>query len=108
MDAYRDQYATVFNGGKDVVLLAISADPVESLASWAKDKDYPFTFLSDGDGAVGKKYGAYLEAMKLDNRTLYVIDPTGTITYVTAPFRQVDPTAYTELAAAVKQAGGAK
>ena len=50
MDAYRDQYATLFNGGKDVVLLAISADSAPELASWARDRDYPFRFLSDQIG----------------------------------------------------------
>jgi peroxiredoxin len=52
---------------------------------------------------VGKLYGAFVERPNgvLDNRTAYVIDPEGTITYVTAPFRQVDPTAYEELGEAI-------
>jgi len=45
--AYRDQYAQLFNGGKDVVLLAISADQPEELAAWARDAAYPFRCLSD-------------------------------------------------------------
>ena len=44
MDAYRDQYAKLFHGGKDVVLLAISADPADTLAAWARDARYPFRF----------------------------------------------------------------
>jgi len=36
MNAYRDQYATLFHGGKDIVLLAISADPADTLASWRR------------------------------------------------------------------------
>ena len=54
MDAYRDQYAKLFNDGKKVTLLAVSVDPITELASWAKDRNYPFRFLSDPDGKVGK------------------------------------------------------
>ena len=75
MDAYRDQYATLFNGGKDVTLLAISADPDTTLASWARDAKYPFTFLSDVGGTVGKLYGAFNPKYGLDNRTLFVDRP---------------------------------
>ncbi|MFL5521862.1 MAG: peroxiredoxin family protein, partial [Gemmatimonadales bacterium] len=57
MDAYRDQYAKLFNDGKDVTLLAISTDDIGALASWAKDAKYPFTFLSDTGGHVGRQYG---------------------------------------------------
>jgi hypothetical protein len=36
MEAYRDQYATMFNGGKKVVLLGVSVDPDTMLAAWAR------------------------------------------------------------------------
>lgn len=101
MDAYRDQYAQLFKGGKDVVLLAVSTDSVAALASWAHDARYPFRFASDSGGVVGRRYGAFNEKYQLDNRTLFVIGPDGRITWRAAPFREVDPTAYTELAAAI-------
>ena len=101
MNAYRDQYATLFHSGRNVVLLAISADPAEALASWAKDAKYPFTFLSDPGGEAGKLYGAWLPDDKLDNRSLFVVDPGGKISYVATPFREVDRQAYTELGDAV-------
>ena len=47
MDAYRDQYATLFKDGKKVQVFGISVDADTALASWAKDKNYPVTFLSD-------------------------------------------------------------
>ncbi|HSB55578.1 MAG TPA: redoxin domain-containing protein [Gemmatimonadales bacterium] len=106
MDAYRDQYATLFRGGKKVVLLAVSADPDTALASWARDKQYPFRFLSDPDGAVGRKYGAWEPKYKLDNRTLYVVGPDGKISYVADPFQEIDPKAYTSLDAAIAKASG--
>jgi peroxiredoxin len=101
MDAYRDQYAKLFHGGRDVVLLAVSTDSVGALASWAHDANYPFRFGSDSGGVVGKRYGAFNEKYQLDNRTLFVIGPDGRIAWKAAPFREVDPTAYTDLAAAI-------
>lgn len=103
MNAYRDQYAQVFNNGENVVLLAISTDAAAELASWAEDEDYPFLFGSDEGAKVGQMYGAFVETQNglLDNRTAFVVGPTGKITYVAAPFRQVDPTAYEELGQAI-------
>jgi peroxiredoxin Q/BCP len=106
MDAYRDQYATLFRNGKKVVLLAVSVDPDTALASWARDKQYPFRFLSDPDGAMGKAYGAWEGKYKLDNRTLFVVGRDGKIAWVADPFREIDPTAYTELKAAIDRAAG--
>ena len=37
MRAYRDQYASLFDGGEGVTLIGISNDPAEELASWAAD-----------------------------------------------------------------------
>ena len=108
MDAYRDQYATLFHGGKGVVLLAISADPADTLAAWARDAGFPFTFLSDSRGAAGKLYGAWLPDHQLDNRSLFVVGPDGKIAYKATPFREVDPQAYTALGAAVDSIAGGK
>ena len=87
MEAYRDQYARIFRGGDDIVLIAISTDDVE----------------------VGKKYGAWRSLPgggAIDNRTVFVIDGEGVIRYVAAPFREVDPTAYDELAEAIDRIAG--
>ena len=86
------------------MLLAVSTDSVGALASWAHDAKYPFRFASDSGGVVGRRYGAFNEKYQLDNRTLFVIAPDGRIAWRAAPFREVDPTAYTELAAAIDQA----
>lgn len=101
MEAYRDQYATLFNGGKNVTLIGISVDPDTALVSWMKDANFPFIFASDGDGAVGTLYGAYIPANKIDNRSLYVIGPDGRIAYKAQPFRQSSADAYTELGDAI-------
>jgi len=101
MNAYRDQYAQVFNKGRNVVLIAISADPDTTLASWAHDADYPPLFASDTGSAVGRAYGAFNTQYKLDNRNLFVVGPDGRIAYRATPFREIDPTSYTELGAAI-------
>ncbi len=97
MHAYRDQYAQLFNDGQDVVLIAISADPVEELAAWARDDQFPFLMASDPDTEVGKAHGALASRAGMTNRNLFVVGPDGKIAYAAVPFREIDPTAYTEL-----------
>ena len=105
MHAYRDQYAQLFNGGEGVVLIAISADPIEELAAWARDDDFPFLMASDADTKVGAAYGA-LARPGLTNRNLFVVGPDGKIAYRATPFREIDPTAYTALAEAIDELAG--
>jgi peroxiredoxin len=97
MHAYRDQYAQLFKDGQDVVLIAISADPVDTLAAWARDDQFQFLMASDSGAAVGKMYGALAGRPGVTNRTLFVVGPDGKIAYRAVPFREIDPTAYTEL-----------
>ncbi|HKU62890.1 MAG TPA: redoxin domain-containing protein [Gemmatimonadales bacterium] len=104
MNAYRDQYAQLFKDGKGVVLLAISADPDTALASWARDSEYQFLFASDSSLAVGRRYGALATHPGLTNRNLFVVGPDGKIIYRAVPFREIDPTAYKELGAAIAAA----
>ena len=101
MNAYRDQYAQLFKNGRNVVLIAISADPDTALASWARDSEFPFLFASDSGTAVAKKYGALADNPGMTNRNLFVVGPDGRIAYRAIPFREIDPTAYTELGAAI-------
>ena len=101
MEAYRDQYATLFNNGHNVVVLGVSVDADTTQAAWAQESNFPMLFASDPDGSVGRKYGAFDEKNKLDNRSLYVIAPDGRIAYKTQPFRIMAQDAYSELAAVV-------
>jgi peroxiredoxin len=107
MHAYRDQYAQLFKDGQDIVLLAISADPVDALAAWARDDQFQFLMLSDTATAVGKAYGALASRPGMTNRNLFVVGPDGKIAYRALPFREADPTSYTDLGAAVGQLAGA-
>jgi len=110
MHAYRDQYATLFRGGRDIVLIAISVDSAQALESWARDDEFPFLFGSDVGSVVGRQYGAFIErpAGSVDNRSLFVVDAEGKIAHVQAPFREIDPTAYTELGEALDRIAPAK
>ncbi|HUL01616.1 MAG TPA: redoxin domain-containing protein [Gemmatimonadales bacterium] len=101
MHAYRDQYATLFRNGQNVVLIAISTDPVDTLAAWARDDQFQFLFGSDSGAVAGRLYGAFASKYGMDNRNLFVVGPDGRIAYRQVPFREIDPTAYTELAAAL-------
>jgi peroxiredoxin len=106
MHAYRDQYAQLFHGGRNVVLVAISADSAPELAAWARDDEFPFLMASDTGSVVGKRYGAYSQRGNVDNRTLFIIAPDGRIAWRAAPFREIDPSAYTELGAAINRIAG--
>jgi thioredoxin-dependent peroxiredoxin len=103
MNAYRDQYAKLFKNGRNVVLIAISADPDTALASWARDSEFPFLFASDTATVVARRYGALASQAGMTNRNLFVVGPDGRIAYRATPFREVDPTAYTELGAAINK-----
>ena len=107
MTAYRDQYASLFNEGRNVVVVGISNDSPEELGSWLKDEDFPFLFVSDAgtNGATFEAFGG----TKRDNdmagsRAVIVVGPDGRIAGVMPTFAQVDPTAYEELAAMVDAA----
>ena len=101
MNAYRDQYAKLFKDGRNVVLIAISADPDTALASWARDSEFPFLFASDSGTAVARRYGALADQPGMTNRNLFVVGPDGRIAYRATPFREVEPSAYKELGAAI-------
>jgi peroxiredoxin len=100
MHAYRDQYAKLFHGGRNVVLIAISPDSPDALASWAHDDEFPFLMSSDTGSVVGKQYGAYRQ------RTVYVLGPDGNIAWRAASFREIDPASYVELGAAIDRVAG--
>ena len=105
MQAYRDQYASLFKDGQDVVLIGVSTDSAEELASWAKDEDFQFLFGSDADGAAYRAFGGDLrEGGTVDSRADIVVDPEGRIAEVIPRFNQVDPAAYEQLRAAIDRA----
>ena len=107
MEAYRDQYATLFNAGRNVVAIAISVDADTTLASWAGELRTPILFGSDPDQVVGKLYGAAMAERRFNARHVYVIDPDGRIAHRMVPFNELSADAYTELEQAVDRVSSA-
>src|SRR5258705_5816460 len=101
MEAYRDQYAKLFNNGQNVVVIAVSIDADTSLASWARDLQTPILIASDVGEVVGKRYGSIRGG--LDNRNLFVIDPSGRIAHRMIPFNELAQASYDELEQAVRK-----
>jgi len=104
MEAYRDQYASIFRGGRGVTLIGISPDSPEELQSWAEDAHFPFLFAQDADGSVIEAFGGEIRenGMTLE-RAVVVIDPEGRIREWMTPFSAMDPTAYERLGASIAE-----
>ncbi|GMR11967.1 MAG: hypothetical protein BMS9Abin29_0153 [Gemmatimonadota bacterium] len=102
MEAYRDQYASIFRGGRGVTMIGISNDAPEEMASWMADADFPFLFATDIEGQTADSFGTGLRRNAMvSRRTVIVVDPEGRISYTAFPFREIDPLAYEELRAAI-------
>ena len=101
MEAYRDQYAKLFNNGRNVVVIGVSVDPDTALASWARDLDTPVLFASDVGQNIGKRYGSTRGG--LDSRNLFVVDPAGRVAHRMIPFNELSAAAYDELEQAVRK-----
>ena len=102
MQAYRDQYASLFRSGQNVVLIGISNDSPEELASWARDEDFQFLFGSDPDGSAYAAFGGDpRDNGMVGSRAVVVVDPQGRIAEIIPRFNQVDPGAYEQLRTAV-------
>jgi peroxiredoxin len=108
METYRDQYVTLFNNGKGVAVIGISTDEDSVQANWARDAHLPVYFASDPDGKVVKLYDVKYPALNYAKRVLFVVDPSGKISHVMDPFKEMVADSYTELGDAVKKAGEKK
>jgi len=104
-EAYRDQYATIFNDGKGVVAVSISSDGVDELASWARDANFPVLFASDTTGEIAEKYattGTGIGPMKkFYKRVVFVVGTDGRIAHVIRPFSALSQDAYAQLDSAI-------
>jgi peroxiredoxin len=104
MEAYRDQYAKIFNAGKGVTVIGISADDDTVQGNWAREKNFPVIFASDPDATVGKAYDVNYPGYPVTNarrRVVFVIGPDGKVAHIMRPFRELSDTSYVELGDAV-------
>ena len=87
-------------------MLAISTDAVAVQQSWAAEKNFSVTFVSDANGVTGELYAVKFPVGNFLRRVVFVIGPDGRIAHIMRPFRELSAEAYIELGAAVKKARG--
>lgn len=65
-------------------VLGISVDHRHAHAAFAKANAVEYPLLSDfhPKGAVGRRYGVYLEDQGFNSRTTFVVDPEGRISFI--------------------------
>ncbi len=102
LKAFTDRYDELFGEGVEVV--GVSTDSLETHRRFAQSLGAPFKLLSDPSQRVARLYGSKGE--KNARRTVYVIDPSGTITYRDMRFGALDPRSYDALKKAVQEARG--
>ena len=98
MGALRDSFPEVSR--PDVELMAVSADTVFSLRTWADAEGFSFALLSDfwPHGEVAREYGVFLDNKGFANRATFLIDIDGVIraSFITAPGQARSIEEYTE------------
>ena len=99
---FRDENAKLF--GKDVVVLPISADSINSHVSWASDMKFPFGLVSDPTLSTAELYGSRMPGRQMANRTVFVIGKDGRIAWREMKFNALSEETYASLASAVAQA----
>jgi peroxiredoxin Q/BCP len=103
MQTFVQQYDSLF--GPEVVLVAISADSIETHKRFAASLKLPFKLLSDPEQRVSKEY-ASKDKGGYNRRTVYVIGPDGRVKFRNMRFNALDPRDYAELRQAIKAPGG--
>ncbi len=101
MKTFTEQYADLF--GDDVVVVGINADSLDTHVRFAQRLGLPFRLLTDPGQKVSRRYGSD-DTNGYNRRTIYVVDRSGTVTYVDRRFDALDPRSYAELKAAVQAA----
>ena len=80
MAALRDSFPEAA-ARPDVELMAVSADTVFSLRTWADAEGFSFALLSDfwPHGAVARSYGVFDENMGAATRGTFILDKAGVV-----------------------------
>ncbi len=77
IEARRFQQDLEEYNARNVQILGVSVDDVDSHAEFCDSEGLKFPLLADTDGSVSKAYGSWLGAMSL--RHTYLIDPKGVL-----------------------------
>jgi peroxiredoxin len=103
MKRFAEQYDSLF--GREVVIVGISVDSLQTHQRFAASLGLPFRLLSDPRQEVARRY-ASKDASGYMRRTIYVIGPDGTVQYRNLRFNPLDPSHYEALGAAVRRSRG--
>jgi peroxiredoxin Q/BCP len=77
---FRDQYAIFKDAGAEVV--GVSSDTADSHQKFAEKYRLPFVLVSDGDGALRKRYGVPTTFGLLPGRVTYIIGRDGVVRHI--------------------------
>ena len=77
LNAFRNDYALIEEMG--AVFVAISVDPVERQAEFARAGGYPFPLLADPELKAARAFGVADEREKRSQRAIFVSDREGVI-----------------------------
>jgi mycoredoxin-dependent peroxiredoxin len=79
LGALRDSFPEIAR--PDVELMAVSADTMFALRTWADDQGFSFALLSDfwPHGAVARSYGVFDENMGAATRGTFILDKAGVV-----------------------------
>ncbi|MEO1004443.1 MAG: peroxiredoxin [Cyanobacteria bacterium J06638_38] len=91
LEARRFQQDLAEYQSRNVQILGVSVDDVDSHAEFCDSEGLKFPLLADTDGNVSKAYGSWLGAMSL--RHTYIIDPQGILS---ATFLGVRPSIHSQ------------
>lgn len=84
MTTFRDRHAEFVSAGGQLV--AINTQSPRTNAVWGEHLHLPFHILSDFDGKVSQRYGIFLGedsyTPNASNRSIFIIDKDGGITYI--------------------------
>ncbi len=99
----RDNF-TAFNNF-DAAVLGISNDNPFAHQAWIKQEGFQFKLLTDNHYKVAKMYGSYNEKYGMHQRTVYVINKDGKITYKNLHYKAGNAQDFNALKAAVAKLG---
>ena len=70
----------------DAEVVGISADEPERNLAWTKELKLPVRLLSDINpaGHVGRRYGVWDDLWRIERRTTFIVDRTGTVRWTEA------------------------
>jgi len=99
----RDNFAAFNN--LNAAVLGISNDNVFAHQAWIKQEGFQFKLLTDNHYKVAKMYDSYNKKYGMHQRTVYVIDQDGKITYKNLKYKTGNAKDFSALKEAIAKLG---